>query len=125
MVRIHTECWNNFPFYLKKMISEQPNLNYIEQLAGGDEAVKQLLVDVLKNEFPEEKIAYYESLAQKDFKQLAANVHRMKPKISILGFEKSYKLANDYEHNLKNNNLEGAEGFEELLQVISSYLKTI
>lgn len=125
MVGIHTECWNHFPFYPKKMISEQPNLNYIDQLAREDEAVKQLLVDVLKNEFPEEQNEYYESFAQKDFKKLAANVHRMKPKISILGLEKSYKLANDYEHNLKNNNLEGFEDFEELLQLISSFLKTI
>lgn len=107
------------------MISEQPNLNYIEQLAREDEAVKQQLIEVLKNEFPEEQNEYYQNFAQKDFKKLAANVHRMKSKISILGLEKSYTLANDYEHNLKNNNLEGAEGFEELLQRISSYLKTI
>lgn len=106
-------------------MTEQPNLNYIDQLAGGDATVKQLLIDVLKNEFPEEQQTYYENFAQKDFKQLAAIVHRMKSKISILGFEKSYKLANDYEQNLKNNNLEGAAAFEALLQVISSYLKTI
>jgi HPt (histidine-containing phosphotransfer) domain-containing protein len=107
------------------MISEEPNLDYIDQLARDDDAVKQMLIDVLKNEFPTEQQEYYDSLAEKDFKKLASNVHRMKPKISILGLEKNYKLANDYEHNLKNNNLEGFEGFEELLQLISSFLKTI
>ncbi len=125
MVRINNKCWDYFLFYPKKMILEEPNLDYIDQLARDDNAVKQMLIDVLKNEFPIEQKEYYDSLAEKDFKKLASNVHRMKPKISILGLEKSYKLANDYEHNLKNNNLEGFEGFEELLQLISSFLKTI
>ena len=41
---------------------EQPNLEYIEQLARGDESIKAELLAVIKTEFPEEKKDYYNSL---------------------------------------------------------------
>ena len=34
---------------------EKPNLNYVNNLSGDDNDVKELLIDVIKTEFPEEK----------------------------------------------------------------------
>lgn len=104
---------------------EQPNLTYVEQLARGDNAIRQTLIDVIKTEFPDEKQDYYDSLEKKDYKKIEENVHRIKHKISILGLEESYKLANTFEHNLREEKMDGVEDFEQILQIITAYLKTI
>lgn len=106
---------------------EKPNLLYIEQLARGDDSIKNTLIDVIKNEFPDEKKEYYQSLKSKDFKRIEENVHRIKHKFSILGLEKSYNKANSFEHNLREHilNLKEEQDFEETLLAITEYLKTI
>ena len=104
---------------------EKPNLEYVDKLANGDESVREMLINVIKTEFPEEKLDYYDSLKIKNYKKIEENVHRLKHKISILGLEKSYKIANEFEHNLRELNLDKVEDFEKILIIISVYLKTI
>lgn len=104
---------------------EQPNLSYIDQLARGDESVKNTLIGVIKEEFPDEKKEYIESLEKKEYKKIEENVHKIKHKISILGLEKGYEEANKFEHNLREDSLQGVEDFDKILQTISEYLKTI
>ncbi|WP_299060860.1 Hpt domain-containing protein [uncultured Polaribacter sp.] len=104
---------------------EQPNLEYINQLARGNESIKNELIDVIKTEFPEEKQEYLESFQKQEYKKIEENVHRLKHKISILGLEKSYEIANKYEHNLRESSIEGAKEFDDILQVISAYIETI
>lgn len=106
---------------------EKPNLEYIEQLARGDDAVRSTLINVIKTEFPDEKKDYYKSLEQKDLKKIEANVHRIKHKFSILGLEISYNKANEFEQNLREQQLDLAqkEDFDKILETISEYLKKI
>ncbi|ARV14410.1 Hpt domain-containing protein [Polaribacter sp. SA4-12] len=104
---------------------EQPNLEYINQLARGDESIKNELINVIKTEFPEEKKEYYDSLENKEFKKIEENVHKLKHKISILGLEKSYEIANEFEHNLRELSLEKQQDFENILKAISDYIETI
>jgi HPt (histidine-containing phosphotransfer) domain-containing protein len=104
---------------------EKPNLEYVEQLAGGDKSLRKRLIDIIKNEFPEEKEAYYKSLKNKDYKKTEENVHRLKHKIIILGLEENYKIANKFEHDLREFNLDRVEDFDKILIAISYYLKTI
>ncbi|MEO9570027.1 MAG: Hpt domain-containing protein [Polaribacter sp.] len=104
---------------------EKPNLEYINQLARGDESIKNELIEVIKTEFPEEKKEYYKNLEKKVFKKIEENVHTIKHKISILGLEKSYEIANKFEHNLRELNLEGSEDFDNILKAISDYIETI
>ena len=106
---------------------EQPNLEYIEQLARGDESIKKTLIDVIKSEFPGESLDYYKSIELKDFKKIEDNVHRIKHKFSILGLERSYEKANQFEHNLREQQLSLSEqqDFDQVLIAISEYLKTI
>lgn len=104
---------------------EQPNLNYVNELARGDEAIKKTLIDVIKTEFPEEKQDYLDSLKNIEYKKIEENVHRIKHKISILGLEKSYETANQFEHNLREHSLDKQQDFEKILIVISDYIKTL
>ncbi len=104
---------------------EQPNLEYINQLARGDDSIKNELIDVIKTEFPEEKKDYFESLETGVFKKIEENVHRIKHKISILGLEKSYEIANEFEHNLRELSFDKKEDFDKILTVISDYIETI
>jgi|TARA_R100000789_G_C2997381_1_gene147822 HPt (histidine-containing phosphotransfer) domain-containing protein len=106
---------------------EQPNLSYIDQLARGDDSVKKTLIEVIKNEFPDEKKVYLESLKSNNLEKIASNVHRIKHKFSILGLETSYKNAVEYEQSLRNDQLKSIskEQFETTLSAISKYLKTI
>jgi|TARA_B110000495_G_scaffold154375_1_gene137532 HPt (histidine-containing phosphotransfer) domain-containing protein len=104
---------------------EKPNLNYVNNLSGDDNNVKKLLIDVIKTEFPEEKKEYYENYESKEFKKIEENVHRLKHKISILGLEESYEIANEYEHNLRNKCTDKSDDFDIILLVITEYLKTL
>ena len=104
---------------------EKPNLIYIEQLARGDKSIRKTLIDIIKNEFPEEKEDYYKSLKNKDYKKTEENVHKLKHKIIILGLEENYKIANKFEHDLREHNLDSVEDFDEILIAITFYLKTI
>jgi len=104
---------------------EKPNLNYVNNLSGDDKDLKELLIDVIKTEFPEEKKQYYESYHNKEFKKIEENVHRLKHKISILGLEKSYETANEYEHNLRVKSIDKSDDFDIILLVITEYLKTL
>ncbi|WP_299048262.1 Hpt domain-containing protein [uncultured Polaribacter sp.] len=106
-------------------MQETPNLNYVNQLARGDEAIKNELITVIKTEFPEEKEDYYKSVKEQEFKKIEENVHRLKHKISILGLEKSYKIANEFEHNLRERSLEKQQDFEKILIAITNYIETI
>ena len=104
-----------------------PNINYINQLARGDESVKETLINVVKTEFPEEKKEYFETLKSKEFKKIEVIVHRIKHKFSILGLETSYKNADKFELNLRNHILidKDLQDFEDTLKAITEYLKTI
>jgi len=106
---------------------EQPNLEYIEKLARGDEYVRKTLIDVIKKEFPDEEKEYNISIEKKNFKEIEDNVHRIKHKFSILGLEISYNKANMFEQSLREHHLDSIlkEDFENILLVINKYLKTI
>jgi HPt (histidine-containing phosphotransfer) domain-containing protein len=104
---------------------ERPNLEYIKQLSRGDNAIKLELIEVIKTEFPKEKKEYYTSLEKKEYKKIEENVHKLKHKISILGLQKSYEIANQFEHNLREHSLEKKEDFDKILTAISDYIETI
>jgi|TARA_B110000908_G_scaffold112203_1_gene131584 hypothetical protein len=104
---------------------EKPNLIYLDSIACGDNDVKNLLIDTIKLEFPEEANDYYESFMKKDYKKSEFNVHRIKHKISILGLEQSYLIANEYEQNLRIKSTYKSDDFDTILLVITEYLKTL
>lgn len=101
---------------------EEPNLLYIDQLSGGDVEFKEKLMSVFKMEFPVEVSTYEENIENKAFEKAADNVHKLKHKFGILGLEKGYQLAIDYEENLKTGSLKLQEEFENILRKIKQYI---
>lgn len=104
---------------------EQPNLSYINELSRGDDAFRDKLISIVKTEFPHEKAQYFENFESKNFRETAQNVHKLKHKISILGLEKSYTIAENYENSLRESNISGHEVFNEILQIMTDYLETL
>lgn len=106
---------------------ETPNLEYINQIARDDEAVRETLLNVIKTEYPEEKNAYYKILETGDFKNIEDIVHRIKHKFSILGLEKAYNNAVAFELNLREEimDTEQQKSFNDTLDLISKFISTI
>ena len=103
-------------------MKEQPNMSYLNSLSGGDEEFKNELLNVIKQELPDEIEEYQESLQESDFIKTAACVHKLKHKISIFGLEKSYHLASDYENQLRLENQTLKDDFKEILDVMVAYV---
>lgn len=104
---------------------EQPNLTYIEKLAGNDEVFKNKFIAILKDEFPIEKEEYYNSLNASKTNETALIVHKLKHKLNILGLEEAYGLSVIYEEELKKGDTSLAPKFTSILDTIESYLNTI
>ena len=83
------------------------------------------IYSTIKNELPTEIAVYFEAFNNNDYKAAAGHVHKLKHKISILGLEKSYYLAEQYEDHLKNNTTEGAEEFAVLLNNMQDFVATL
>ncbi len=102
---------------------ETPNLNYVNSLARDDDSFKDLLIDVIKNEFPVEQKEYFESCKNNDYKKIEESVHKIKHKISILGLEENYRDAKAFEHGLRKGDVALQSNFETTLMIITDFLK--
>ena len=105
-------------------MSEMPNFNYIDQLADGDEAFKSKLLLVIKNEFPLELQQYHEAVSSSDLSRIASVVHKLKNKISMLGLESRYLIAQEYEESLKQNRTSKKENFKEILALMTNFINS-
>ena len=106
-------------------MEDQPNLNYINSLSEGDKSFEMKILGIIKKEFKEEKNTYYNNMKNDNFKLCAENVHKIKHKISILGLEKSYEIAEQYENNLREGNYELQNRFSDILNKVTNYLNKL
>lgn len=104
---------------------ETPNLSYISQLSGGDAEFESKILGIIKAEFPVEKEEYDNNVKNNNLEKVAENVHKLKHKISILGLEKSYSIAETYEEELRKNDTSRKNEFENILNIITEYLNKI
>lgn len=104
---------------------EQPNLSYINDLAGDDDAFRAKLIAVIKNELPAEIAEYQNNIDSQNYTAAAGNVHKLKHKISVMGMEKSYYLAETFENSLKENNAQQAKEFGELLTAMQDFAASL
>ncbi|MDH3381659.1 MAG: Hpt domain-containing protein [Flavobacteriaceae bacterium] len=104
-------------------MTEKPNLNYLKEISGGDLVFEQKLLEIVKKELPEEIKSYENYLNEDNFKQAAEIVHKIKHKISILGLEKSYQVAIDYEEELKKNITKSKEKFDNILKLMVNFIR--
>ncbi|WP_046755059.1 Hpt domain-containing protein [Kordia jejudonensis] len=104
---------------------DTPNLSYIQMLSDGDEEFETSMIAILKRELPVEKEAFVQSIQNKNYKNSAELVHKIKHKISILGLEKSYEFAVSFEEALKNDDSSGYDTFMRILQNMEDFLTKI
>lgn len=106
-------------------MNEKPNLNYLKEISEGDDDFEQKMIVIVKKELPVEINSYEIFLKENNFIQAAEVVHKIKHKISILGLEKSYQTAIDYEEDLKNKKLNLKLEFEQILNSMSNFVNDL
>ncbi|EZH73591.1 hypothetical protein ATO12_16780 [Aquimarina atlantica] len=106
-------------------MNESPNLIYIKELAAGSEAFEQKLIGIVKREFPDEKDEFLKNYTSKAYTKAAENVHKLKHKIGMFGFEEGYQTAIDFEEELKSSNTSLYSKFILILESIEHFLKTL
>lgn len=106
-------------------MEEHPNLTYIKELSGSDKAFEEKLLEVVKKELPLEIEEYQQNLNKLKLQEAAENVHKLKHKISILGLEKGYQTAIDFENELKEGNIRLQEQFDKILVRMSAFISEL
>lgn len=104
---------------------EQPNIEYFIKLSNNNAAFKQKLIEVVKQELPEEIAVYYNCMTLKDWDKAAESVHKLKHKIGVLGMEKGYYTAEAYENNLKEGSTALQSAFEETITTINEFINLL
>ena len=104
---------------------EKPNLIYINQLSGDDEDFKIKMIGILKRELLEEVLVYENLMVIENFKLAAESVHKLKHKISILGLEKSYYIAEEFEENLKEGTTKLQSDFESIIEKMRNFVVSL
>ncbi len=107
------------------MITEKPNITYIENLAAGSKDFKQQLIDIMKKEFPQERTVFIHNYKSNKLLDAADNVHKLKHKIGMFGFEDGYQVAVDFENELKGEKNSLYSEFMLILDAIEDFLKTL
>ena len=104
---------------------ETPNLNYLDDLAEGDEVFRKKFIGILKEEFPLEKESYLDAMENQLFREASEHVHKIKHKLNVLGIHESYTLAVQHENELRNGKHSFSQEFISILTEVGNYLKTI
>jgi len=104
---------------------EQPNTDYIDKLSGDNLEFRNRMIEILKRELPEEIEVYQNLIKSKNYLLTSQSVHKLKHKISILGLEKSYYLAEKFEDNLKNQSVLLQTDFENVLKLINEFVNNL
>ncbi len=107
------------------MNKEQPNLKYLEDIANGDESFKVKLLDIIKLELPQEVAEFQENFKRSKFSKAAENVHKLKHKINIFGMEAGYKIAANFENELKEGTFKHHSEFMGVLKTIEDFLDSV
>ena len=94
---------------------EKPNLSFILEIAGDDEAFQNSILEIIKTEFREEVNLFKTNFSLKKYKEAAHNVHKIKHKIGLLGLEKALIKASEFEKALKIGNTTLHHSFLEIL----------
>jgi HPt (histidine-containing phosphotransfer) domain-containing protein len=104
---------------------EQANSDYIDQLSGDKAEFRKKLIAILQRELPEEIQNYQSQIQAKNYTLAAASVHKLKHKVSILGLNKSYYIAEQFEDNLKESSLELQQDFDIIIEIMQEYVKNL
>ncbi|GMN06220.1 Hpt domain-containing protein [Croceitalea sp. MTPC5] len=106
-------------------MGEKPNLNYIKEIAGGNEEFEKKFLSIIQAEFPNEKKDYTRLLQEQELEESAKVVHKIKHKLGILGLNGAYKLAIKYEEDLKYGDTKLKDEFMDVLTTVEEFILKI
>ncbi len=102
---------------------QEPSLEYINDLADGDQSFVLEITTLLKSEFPKDLKLFYKRLEENDLKGVASSIHKIKYKFGLLGLEDDLLIASKFENEIKTGNKALLIQFESILLKIDRYLK--
>ncbi len=103
-------------------MTEVPNLNYIKEVAGGNEEFEQRFLNIIQDEFPKEKEEYLNFLGNGELEEAGKIVHKIKHKLGILSMNGSYQMAIQYEEDLQYGDMKLKEDFLNVLQTVEAFI---
>jgi HPt (histidine-containing phosphotransfer) domain-containing protein len=104
---------------------QEPSLQYINDLADGDQSFILEITTLLKSEFPKDLKLFYKRLEENDLKGVASSIHKIKYKFGLLGLEEDVIIASTFENEVVKGSIELLIKFEEILLKINQYLQTL
>ena len=102
-----------------------PNTEYIDKLANDDQAFRDKLIGLIRDEWPQEIGEYQALVSAQNWEKAGAAVHKIKHKISIFGLEEGYRIARELEYQYKDGIDAPRERFDRVVEVITQYLESL
>ncbi len=102
---------------------QTPSLQYIKDLADGDQSFVLEITTLLKKEFPKDLKLFYQRVEENDLFGIGSCVHKIKYKFGLLGLEDDLLIASKFENEIKTGNKALLIQFESILLKIDRYLK--
>ena len=102
---------------------QTPSLQYIKDLADGDQSFVLEITTLLKKEFPKDLKLFYQRVEENDLFGIASSVHKIKYKFGLLGLKDDLLIASKFENEIKTGNKALLIQFESILLKIDRYLK--
>lgn len=106
-------------------MKEDPNLSYLEEIAGEDNDFEQRFIKLFKEEFLWEVGMYLRYMHRKEPRAAAEIVSKSKYKLSMLGLKNSFDFANSHEENLQVGDISMHNDFQKILKKVNTFLKEI
>ncbi|MEM7186203.1 MAG: Hpt domain-containing protein [Bacteroidota bacterium] len=104
---------------------EEPNLNYIKEIADGNETFERELIAIIQSEFPMERDAFVKYIEASQLEHAAEMVHKLKHKFNILGLTSTYESAVSLEEELRANNASSIDFFLTILDSLNSQIQEL
>ncbi|MBN7816327.1 hypothetical protein [Algoriphagus pacificus] len=101
---------------------ENPSLNYLQNLANGNDQFKSKIIQLLIDELPQEFERYNQAMDSKNYFWASEIVHKIKHKIAFFQMEKSYRITEDHENSLREGKLKYQVEFIEIITKILNFL---
>lgn len=106
-------------------MEESPNLSYVREIGGEDRDFAHRYIKLLKEEFQWEVGMYLRHINKKQPKQAAEIVASSKYKLRILGLERAFNFAIEYEKLLRLGDSSRDIEFRKILTTVSNFLRKI
>ena len=101
---------------------ENPSLNYLHNLANGNDQFKSKIIQLLIDELPEEFEIYKQALNSKNYYWASEIVHKIKHKIAFFQMEEAYGITEEHEQALREGKLKYQGEFLDIISKILNFL---